>query len=140
MKDDPLYRPLPDSFEPPPPPAAPPRKPGFSWCLALSVLLWFGGVLAALWFVVPKFAEVYEQIKVPMPSATLTILALSDLALRGWWAFAPASLALAAWTGTWRGRPATLLRVLVPLAFMATVGFVAFGLFLPLCGTLGRCP
>ena len=137
MREDPLYRPLPDSFDPPAPATPPPlRRPGFSWCLALLAFLWLGSFTAALWFIVPKFAEVYRQVKVPMGDLTRHALDASRAACRYPCAFLLGVLLASAWAGTWKGRWKTAAKLLLPTALTITVGAIVVALFMPLIGSL----
>jgi type IV pilus assembly protein PilC len=43
-------------------------------------------VLAIMTFIVPKFQEVFKQVKVPMPSLTLMLMGISDVIKTYWWA------------------------------------------------------
>ncbi len=143
MKDDPLYRPLPDSFDPPPAPGmapAPPRVPGFSWSLAGATFLWLAGLMLALWFIVPKFAEVYGQVKVPLPRLTSRLIDVSWAAVRHPVPFVLGVLLLSAWVGTWKGWWRSGAQVLLPAALAVTVATIVCSLFLPLIGSLEGVP
>jgi type IV pilus assembly protein PilC len=43
-------------------------------------------VLAIMTFIVPKFQEVFKQVKVPMPALTLMLMSISDVIKNYWWA------------------------------------------------------
>src|SRR6185369_14779871 len=43
-------------------------------------------VLAIMTFIVPKFQEVFRQVKVPMPALTLMLMSISDVIKNYWWA------------------------------------------------------
>jgi len=43
-------------------------------------------VLAIMTFIVPKFQEVFRQVKVPMPGLTLMLMSISDVIKNYWWA------------------------------------------------------
>ena len=135
MRDDPLYRPLPDSFDPPPPaPVAPPvpRARTYSWCLATSTFLSLAAAAGALWFVVPKFAEVYEQVKIPMPAATLSIVALSRWACDYPWLVVAFIGGFPAWAGSWKGTAKTLGKILLPLGASVLLAAIGLGTLHPL--------
>src|SRR4029078_5198022 len=51
-----------------------------SWGTALFAGLYFATLAGALMKIVPKFSEVYRQVKVPMPGPTELLMTLSDLA------------------------------------------------------------
>jgi hypothetical protein len=132
MKEDPLYRALPDSFEPPTPPAVPVRRRReYSYGLAFSMLLWWGTVLFTLWRFVPEFARVYAEVKLHLPWVTLIVVGASEIARAYAWGVAPVALGLTVWAGTWKGAAGTAGRLLLPLAYMATLAFLAFALFSP---------
>ena len=130
MKDDPLFRELPDSFgERVPPPPAPRR---LSWDLGISSLLWLTFPAVALLEIVPKFGEVYRQVKVPMPSITLTAMWLSEAA-----AVCPLALAFlisvaSALLTRLEGRKAAVVRGLLPLLGVALWTWLIAALFMPL--------
>jgi len=43
-------------------------------------------VLAIMTFIVPKFEEVFKQVKVPMPGLTLMLMSISNVIKEYWWA------------------------------------------------------
>ncbi len=65
-------------------------------------------VLAIMTFIVPKFQEVFEQVKVPMPAMTLMLMAISDFVKNLWFVIIafPFVLwfAVKAWSRTKSGR------------------------------------
>jgi len=133
MKDDPLFRELPDSFDErvPPPAASPP--PARSWDLALATLGFFTATAAGLLLIVPKFDEVFRQVKVPMPGLTLMVTAVSEFCCTHpvltaiVMTFVPASIHV------WHPRAVAIGRVAIPLLFFVMWGWMVVGLFLPLC-------
>jgi len=48
-------------------------------CIAIAV------VLCIMTFIVPKFKEVFEQVKVPMPALTVVLMGISNFVLNFWW-------------------------------------------------------
>jgi type IV pilus assembly protein PilC len=65
-------------------------------------------VLAIMTFIVPKFQEVFKQVKVPMPGLTLMLMGISDVIKQYWWAIVAAPFVflfiLKAWGKTKGGR------------------------------------
>ena len=65
-------------------------------------------VLAIMTFIVPKFQEVFRQVKVPMPGLTLMLMSISDVIKNYWWAIVAAPFVflfvLKAWGRTKGGR------------------------------------
>ena len=133
MKDDPLFRELPDSFDERVPAEPPPPPPVRRWDLALITLAYFGATAAGLMLVVPKFEEVFRQVKVPMPGLTLMVMTLSGyccahpLLAAFVMTFVPASIHV------WQPRAVSIGRVAIPLLFWVMWGWMTFGLFLPFC-------
>ena len=116
-----------------PPPAR------YSWSLAAITLLWAGGTVIALLFVVPKFKEVYDQVQVPLTASfTVWTLRASAVVCRWPFAFTAGALALSAWAGAWKGSVSKNARVVVPLAVLASIAVIGWGLFDPLLSPLGR--
>lgn len=140
MKDDPLHRPLPDSFDPPAPTPVPVRGEEYAWAVAVATFLWLGMSAAALWFVVPKFAEVFEQVKVPLPSLTTALVNASRIACE-WPVPVGLGVVVAAfWSGRCKGRCRRAAAVLIPLALTLTVATFFVALFSPLVGSLESFP
>jgi len=65
-------------------------------------------VLAIMTFIVPKFQEVFKQVKVPMPGLTLMLMGISDIIKQYWWAIVAAPFVflfiVKAWGKTKGGR------------------------------------
>jgi len=65
-------------------------------------------VLAIMTFIVPKFQEVFKQVKVPMPGLTLMLMSISDVIKGYWWAIVAAPFVflfiVKAWGRTKSGR------------------------------------
>ncbi len=80
-------------------------------------------VLSIMTFIVPKFAEVFEQVKVPMPGMTILLMGISKFILSFWWVIiiAPilASIGFNAWGRTKGGRVTIdRLKLKIPLIGM----------------------
>ncbi|MBI3856320.1 MAG: hypothetical protein HY293_11580 [Planctomycetes bacterium] len=130
MKDDPLFRELPDSFDERVPPPPPPRR--LSWDLGIGALLWLAFPAVALLEIVPRFGEVYRQVKVPMPGITLTAMTLSEAAAACPMALAFLITVASALLTRLSGRGASLARIFLPLLGMVLwIGLLA-ALFMPL--------
>ena len=112
----------------PPPPVARSRAVAAAGVLGLAIL---GGVLV---LVVPKFAEVFRQVKVAMPESTLAVISLSEVLISHGWA-APLSL-LAVYDFLSRLSPGQdkIARVVVPIVVVVLLGWMLFALFHPLLG------
>ena len=65
-------------------------------------------VLAIMTFIVPKFQEVFKQVKVPMPGLTLMLMGISDVIKNYWWGIVAAPFVflfvVKAWGRTKGGR------------------------------------
>jgi type II secretory pathway component PulF len=75
----------------------PEAAPRLAWQLSAGYFLWYLGVSLVLWLVAPRFLEVFEQVKVPVPLTTLALARLSELA-RSWpvpWIFAGMTCSMA---------------------------------------------
>lgn len=135
MAEDALYRELPDSFDARVP-APTPWPSRHNWLLSLNTFIWLTLTAAFLLFVAPKFAVVFEQVKVPVPSVTRIVLGLSREAATHLWLMG-ILLAIVCWGfGRLRGRWASLASTLIPIAAIATWGWMVVTLFLPLIGEL----
>src|SRR5688572_29891577 len=53
---------------------------------AVVITIAIAVVLAIMKFIVPKFKEVFEQVKVPMPGMTVMLMTVSDVIVGYWWA------------------------------------------------------
>jgi hypothetical protein len=136
MKDDPLFRDLPDSFDERVPPPPPPEPRVRKWDVALSAFTGLIGCAGILMFIAPRFGDIHRQIKVPLPSWTLMVLSLSDLALAYPILTAIVITALPASILAWNARVVALGRVAIPiLSFLAWMVMI-LALFLPLICTL----
>lgn len=135
MSETPLYRDLPDSFDPPPPApeaAAPSTYSDYSWKMSLSVFLASSGLLTLFWFITPKFVAVYEEVKLPLSALTLHVVLLSKIACRLPWVIGGFALAFAVWSGTWPDGLRRVARIALPLLVLMAAGIFAFALFDPL--------
>jgi len=137
MRLDALYRELPDSFdERVPAPQPTPKPTGNRWVLAFGTFIYLLVTAAGLVWLVPKFSEVYDQIKIHVPLMTRVLLGLSRVTGTHLW-LVGAVLALVPWGfGRLRGRWATLASILVSIGGIATWAWMMVALFLPLIGFL----
>jgi hypothetical protein len=136
MKNDPLFRELPDSFDervPEPPPPPPPVR---RWPLAFWTLACLGATAAGLLLIAPRFEEVFRQVKVPMPGLTLAVMSISGfcrahpILMAFVMTFVPASIHV------WHPRAVAIGRVAIPLLFWVMWAWMIVGLFCPLVGLL----
>jgi len=134
MKDDALFRPLPDSFNERCPAPAAPASNSRPWGLALLAGIYLASLAGIVMHIVPRFGEVYRQVKVPMPGATLALVSLSELALACPWLVYLAVLVLPACVLRVEQRAATRLELAIILGFAVTVVWVIWALFSPLIG------
>jgi hypothetical protein len=129
MKDDLVFRALPDSFDE----RCPAREPQpSSWGTSLFAavyLLSFAGMLIKI---VPKFGEVFRQVKVPMPGTTLMLLWISDAACAVPWLVYPMVILLSAAVGRLSKRDASRAQAALSIAFGITALWMVYALFLPL--------
>jgi hypothetical protein len=136
MKDDALFRALPDSFDQRCPAPGSPRPKPRSWGIALGGAIYLVVTTFILLQIVPRFDEVYRQVKIPLPSATEALLALSraacacPLLVYALILIVPASLCRLS------PKKAALAEVLMPVALVLVLGWIVVALFLPLIGTL----
>jgi len=137
MKNDPLFRALPDSFdERCPEPAAPERKPT-SWGISLFAGIYLASIAGILMHVVPKFGEMFRQVKVALPGITCALLAISDAACAVPWLVYPALILLPATVGRLSRKAAARAEVAIIVGFAASVIWIVSALFLPLMSCHG---
>ena len=101
----------------------------------MAVLSLLGASLL-LWFVVPRFAEVFEQVKVPLPAPTVRVAALAEFAREfsiGWGA---AMILLPLWLYRRRTRWTGIGLVALGALGLSLLVWIPVVLFLPLIGTL----
>lgn len=131
MKDDPLFRELPDSFdERVPAPAPPPPRPK-RWDVALSVFTGLIGCAGILMVISPFVGHVFRQIKVPMPGWTLMMLNLSEVALAYPILTAILITGLPASVHAWNPRAVAIGRVAIPILSLIAWGWMVVALLLP---------
>ncbi|HZE97264.1 MAG TPA: hypothetical protein VE981_09565 [Planctomycetota bacterium] len=111
------------------PPALPART--WDWRLALASFLGLSLICGILAAVVPKFAEVFEQVKVSMGSSIETILALSRGVREDVRLLPIGIVVFSIQTGTWTGRRAAIARVLIPVLTILVSGWIVVSLFSP---------
>lgn len=136
MKDDPLFRELPDSFDDrcPAPPTPPPNVR--SWDVALTAFVSLAITAGVLMGIVPKFEEVFLQVKVPMPGMTLLLMTWSGIACD--WPLLVAFLmtVVPASLQCMKPRWVSIARPLIPILSLMVWAWMAVALFLPLTCTL----
>jgi hypothetical protein len=135
MKDDVLYRELPDSFDervPPVQATAPPKS--HRWDISIGSLVCLLAPTGVLLAFVPKFADVYAQIKVHRPPLTSFLLGLSHFACEHLWLVGIA-LILIPWSlGRLKGRTASLATVIISILGVA----IPIGMLSVICLPLMR--
>ena len=134
----PLYAPLPDSFEErvlaPPPPADPP-KPRYSWLTAMAMGISLSVVGAIIVMIIPKFALVYEEVKVALPPMTRALVAFSVFVSTYPWVWLLGTIAVSWWMGGLK-KHRRLALFFATLLLGISIAFFLFSLFSPLIGTL----
>jgi hypothetical protein len=141
MKDDPLFRELPDSFDERVPPPPPPEPRIRKWDVSLSTFTGLTGCAGILTFIAPMFGHVFRQMKVPMPGWTLMMMQLSDLALSYPIGLAAVLTALPASIHACSARTVAIGRVAIPILNLIAWGWMIVALFLPfLCILEGISP
>lgn len=112
-------------------PLPPPPTPR-STMVAIVALLGLVLTTVVLVCVVPKFEEVFRQVKVPMPGMTLFLMSLSDSILADRWAAALLLVAVPARLSRLTARQESIARVLVPVVIFASAAWMVSALFQPL--------
>src|SRR5436190_316880 len=121
MKNEPLFRALPDSFdERCPAPVAPVRK-ATSWGISLFAGIYLASIAGILIHIVPKFGQVFRQVKVALPDMTRALLAISDAACAVPWLVYPAVILLPATVGRLSRKSAARAEVAIIVGFAASV-------------------
>jgi hypothetical protein len=136
MKDDRLYQALPDSFDQRcPAPPGPQRQPR-TWGLSLGGALYLAVTTFILMKIVPRFEEVYRQVKIPLPAWTEALLALSRAACAWPWGVYAGILIIPAFLCRLKPRSAAAAQVLMPVFLVLVLGWMLVALFMPLMGGL----
>ena len=131
MKDDPLFRELPDSFDERVPPPAPPPPRLKRWDVALSVFSGLTGCAGILMVISPVVGHAFRQIKVPLPGWTVMTLSLSEMALAYPILTAILITALPASVHAWNPRAVAIGRVAIPILSLLAWGWMVVALLLP---------
>jgi type II secretory pathway component PulF len=82
--------------------------------------------------IVPKFSEVYRQVKVPMPGPTELLMTLSDLACAVPWLIYPMVVLLPAALCRLDKRQASAARTAISLTYAISMVGMLIALFMPL--------
>jgi len=115
-----------------------PRTPSETgkWKLPVTALLCFGLTAAVLMKIVPRFAEVFSQVRVPMPALTLGLLGISRFCCAYPILVALIATGVPASIHVWHPRAVRIARVALPILFFILWGWMIVALFLPLTCTL----
>ncbi|HVE39327.1 MAG TPA: hypothetical protein VNM14_05520 [Planctomycetota bacterium] len=116
--------------------SAPEPKPR-SWGTALYAALSLASLAGILMKIVPQFAEVYRQVKVPMPGATLILVSLSDMACAVPWLVYPLVVVLPVGLSQLNKRTAWRVRAAIGLAYGLSAVGILIAIFLPLMSVHG---
>ena len=132
------FRDLPDSFDPPAQaaPSEPKSCRDFAGTLAIVTFTWLFGTLVLLWRVVPKFAEVFAEVKAVTPAWTEAVIGCSRAAIQWPIAFALLAVVASVSAGLLKGPARKGAIALLPVLIVLTIGGIVGGLFLPLLGSL----
>ena len=114
----------------------PPHPVPQSGSLAAAATLSLAIFAAVLVTVVPKFAEVFRQVKIPLPGTTLTLMRLSEFLTSHWWAAVLLLIGVYDALSRLSPKKADVARVLIPVVVVACIGWMTFALFAPLMGPL----
>lgn len=140
MQDDPLYRDLPDSFDERvsipevPPETRPEKKP--SWMPTIVILVYVGLSGVLFLSIVPKFKDVYEQMKVPMPTLTQWLMDVSSLFCAAPWLWGLFGFGMGALAVNPKVRESRWTDIILSLLLVIGGGFIVVAMFSPLIVTL----
>lgn len=104
--------------------------------LAWTALLFFCVTTSVFILVVPKFAEVFQQVRVPLPRLTLRIFGISGFCGAHPVLVALVSTGVPASVHGWNERAVAIGRIIIPVLFLIMWAWILIGLFLLLTGTL----
>ena len=102
--------------------------------LVLMTFVWFAATATGLLLIVPKFGEVFRQVKVPMPGLTLWVFSIAETCCAYPILLAAVMTAVPASIHAWPPRVVSVGRVAIPVFFLLMWGWMIYGLFLPLVG------
>jgi type II secretory pathway component PulF len=100
--------------------------------IALMLLLGFIATAIGVMEIIPKFGEVFRQVRVPMPSLTLMALSFSDFCRAHPVLVALLMTGVPASAHVWSDRAVAVARPVIPFLFLWTWGWMAYSMFLPL--------
>ena len=102
----------------------------------LTWLIWniFLAIGLIMYFLVPKFTDVYKQVKVAMPTSTVCVTHISDFICFYPWAWLLGTFAISLWIGRMvkSYRAGRIAEWVAGAAFLVVMGLIAWGLFQPL--------
>ncbi len=106
------------------------------WTNVIGSFLWLILTLFALVRLVPRFSEVYVQVKIQLPPMTKILLGLSRLFEGHLWIGVVLLILLPTASGLFRGRWARFASFLLLVGGCGTWAWMMVALFLPLIGEL----
>lgn len=112
----------------PPPPLPRSRSVAAAAVLGVAIL---GAILIAL---VPKFAEVFRQVRIAIPGSTLALMDLSQFLLANGWLTPLILIAVYDTLSRLPPRQAGIARIVIPILVVAALAWMSFALFQPLIG------
>lgn len=104
--------------------------------MAAVALVTFAGAGIALWFIAPRFAEIFEQAKFPMPEPTERVLSLMRFACGFPHVWVGITLCLPWWFHRKGGRLGEFGLIVMGSLGISLMLWITYSLFLPLIGTL----
>jgi hypothetical protein len=103
-----------------------------SWGTALFAAIYLASLAGVLMKIVPKFSEVFRQVKIPTPVATSLLMTLSDVACAVPWIVYPMVILLPAGLSRLDKRQASVARTAISVGFALGAAGMLAALFLPL--------
>ena len=139
---NPLYSPLPDSFDERVPASSPPDNI-LKRLLAVRVFwptwIFFNTLGIILYFIIPRFIGAFKQAGIPMPAMTRFLARISEFVYAYPWVWVISTLVITWFVSRLPRSPkeATWAEGLAILGFLSAIGFIIWGFTYPLrsgCG------
>lgn len=115
-------------------PAAAPHVPADRSPLALMTFAYFAATVMGLMLIIPKFGEVFRQVKVPLPALTLSAISIAKFCCAYPILLAVVMTGVPASIHAWSPRAVKVGRIAIPIFFVVMWGWMIYGLLLPLLG------